>query len=676
MKTISRMMMIAVLLVVALTLSAQGVTNGTYDPLGGTGSLSYSFSGGKVIKKHDYKWQLNYSYEVEEGATLSFSCSSKYYGGRIIIWDENGKAIKETKGKSPSMTYQVPKGKDVIHVALDMGMPHSTEVDISCIVKKPSKSSGLSNYKGTISYLETKMEYSFSGAIVTQKKVASEGYDTNVMQLEIKGQTEAGATVSATYKKIAGCVKEASGPNVSITAYTSQGKTINLQNKSGNGSSTVSGKVPDNASKISILMTYQDITLRQINCYVTLDVVKKADAQENKSLKWNDESTANRCEHCHGQISKYTVNSSSFDAYVCCNNHRNEQKKYARKVNNWYDYIYYNDLVWTDYSGSVQIFNKCEDVRITISENSLIYLKKRTSDGRDIWVLEKGSIVGEGLKRTDCEFEMTYCTAKPTGTTYVLENDGKSSRVYLLDGSMEVTSKKGSKKSTLKPGQTATVNNQGQMSVNTFDVGAMAKKYKISGISTTTTTTTTTTSAPKGKYARYGVKSGIVKRVVTTAKDRTYTTTWFDDYGRLERSENTKKETKSGNKWVSAANYKFVTIIKDDKQYRLDPGHKRASTYSLSTVTNFLNPEKIVQGYGVQKSGTAKVGDKTCDVFKGKEMKLAGDATIEHYVWQGIPLKSVETAPDGTTTTTLESLELPSSMDASLFEIPKGYSVK
>ena len=168
-----------------------------------------------------------------------------------------------------------------------------------------------------------------------------------------------------------------------------------------------------------------------------------------------------------------------------------------------------------------------------------------------------------------------------------------------------------------------------------------------------------------------------MKRVVTTAKDRTYTTTWFDDYGRLERSENTKKETKSGNKWVSAPNYKFVTIIKDDKQYRLDPDHKRGSTYSLSTVTNFLNPKKMVQGYGVQKTnGKATVGNRQCDVFKGKEPKLAGDATVEHYVWQGIPLKSVEKAPDGTTTTTLQSIELPNSIDASKFEIPKGYTVK
>ena len=268
--------------------------------------------------------------------------------------------------------------------------------------------------------------------------------------------------------------------------------------------------MPDNAKTIHIFFSYQNINYRQINCSVTLDVVKKANAQENKSLKWNDESTANRCEHCNGQISNYTVNSTSFNAYVCCNNHRKEQK-YARKVNSWYDYIYYNDIVWTDDSGPIEVFNKCDDVKITLMENSTIFLKKRTNDGRDIWVLEKGTIVGEGLKRTDCEFEMTYCTAKPTGTTYVLENDGKSSRVYLLEGSMEVTSKKGSKKSTLKPGQTATVNNQGQMSVKSFDVGAMAKKYKISGVSTTTT---------KEKNARYDMKCAVVKYKYTKGKEK------------------------------------------------------------------------------------------------------------------------------------------------------------
>ena len=66
--------MTVVLLIVALTASAQGETKGTYNPLVGDGSLSYSFSGGKVIEKSEFKERLSFTYEVEEGATLSFSC--------------------------------------------------------------------------------------------------------------------------------------------------------------------------------------------------------------------------------------------------------------------------------------------------------------------------------------------------------------------------------------------------------------------------------------------------------------------------------------------------------------------------------------------------------------------------------------------------------------------------
>ena len=644
MKTISRTMMTAVLLVVALTASAQGVTKGTFDPIVGTGPLSYSFSGGKVIDKSEFKEQLLYSYEVEEGATLSFSCSTKHYGGRILLEDKDGKTIKEIKGKSPSLTYKVPKGQDVFHVTLDIGMPHNTEVVISC--KKPSKSSGLSSHKGTISYLDTKMEYSFSGAIVTQKKVTDQGYSTNAMQIEIKGQTVAGSTVSATYKKIAGCVEEKLGATASITAYTSGGNTINLLNKSeksGNGSSTYSGKVPDNAKTIHIFFSYQNINYRQINCSVTLDVVKKANAQENKSLKWNDESTANRCEHCNGQISNYTVNSTSFNAYVCCNNHRKEQK-YARKVNSWYDYIYYNDIVWTDNSGPIEVFNKCDDVKITLMENSTIFLKKRTNDGRDIWVLEKGTIVGEGLKRTDCEFEMTYCTAKPTGTTYVLENDGKSSRVYLLEGSMEVTSKKGSKKSTLKPGQTATVNNQGQMSVKSFDVAAMAKKYKISGLSTTTQ-----------DKNRYDMKCAVVKYKYTKGKEKGQHERAFDNYGKVER------------RYFKISNKETLLYIRDNKDYTLDV-QKKTMTVSDDVQLNFLYPDKTRIKKITQKKPVSILG-KTCTLYQS--------STSDYYVWKGVVLKKVERLKNGTKAIyEATSIQMPSSLPASTFEIPKGYKTK
>lgn len=663
MKTITRMLMTMVLLVMTLAANAQGATRGSVKSSDNEMEMAYYFEGGKVTKQSSSAGRISYTYEVEEGATLKFYCK------KVKGTDELRIAIdgKEAKGQSSvSMTYQVPKGINRFSVWLegtaDYDLASAIDEDdgeisvgIECIVKNGSSSgnstnssSRLSSYKGTISYLDTKMEYSLSGAIVTRKKVTDEGYSTNVMQVEIMGQTEAGSTVSAAYKKIAGCVKEKAGANVSITAYTSDGKTISLQNKSGNGSSTASGKVPDKAKTIKIFMSYQNINLRQINCSVTLEVMKKADANKNKLFNWNDESIANLCEYCKGRISNYSINSTSFNAYVCCNNHRSEQKKYARKIHDWFDYIYYNDLIWTDNSGPIDIFNKCGDVTITIMENSLIHLKKRTSDGKDIWVLEKGNIVGQGLKRTDCEFEMTYCTAKPTGTTYVLENDGKSSRVYLLQGSMEVTSKKGSKKSTLKPGQAATVNNQGQMSVNSFDVGAMAKKYKISGVSSTATTT-------QDKDARYDVKCAVVKYKYTKGKETGQQERSFDNYGKLERRH-----------FKSSSN-ETLMYIRDNKNYSLNV-KKKTMTVTEDEQLNFknTNDSRIKK---TDKRKTATILGKTCTLYQTK--------SSDYWVWKGIVLKKVEHLKDGSTAITeATSITQPDSLDPTIFVVPKGYKKK
>ena len=646
MKTISRMMMTVVLLIVALTANAQGVTKGTHNPLVGSGPLTFSFSGGKVIDIDGFKAQLSYTYEVEPGATLSFSCSGKS-GYRIYISDGHGKTIKQITGKSPSITYQVPKGTEGFCVTLEdypgFSVAGATEVVIACVVKKPFK--GLSSYKGTISYLDTKMEYSFSGAIVTEKKVTSDGYSINAMQVEIKGQTEAGSNLSATFKKIAGCVKEASDAAVSISAVTSGGKDISLQNKSEKsekGFSTCSGKVPDNAKTIVIMFTYQDVTLRQINCYVTLDVVKKADAREKGSLKWNDESAANYCEHCKGQVSTYTIQSGS-RGYTCCNNHRNEQKKYAREVHNWHDFIFYNDLICADNYGEVEIINKCADVRIIISEGSVVHLKKRAKDRKDIWVLEKGEIVGQGVERTDYEFEMTYCSLVPTGTTYVLQDDGKSSHVYLLEGSMEVTSKKGSKKSTLKPGQAATVNNQGQMSVKSFDVAAMAKKYKID-LSTTTQ-----------DKNRYDMKCAVVKYKYTKGKEVGQHERAFDNYGKVER------------RYFKISNKETLFYILNNKDYTLDV-KKKTMTVSDDVQLNFLYPDKNRIKKITQKNPVTILG-KTCTFYQS--------STSDYYVWKGIVLKKVERLKNGTKAIyEATSIQTPASLPASTFEIPKGYKTK
>ena len=74
MKTISRMMMTIVLLVVALTASAQYKTEGTINSLSWREGMTYSFSGGRVIEKETpEKDCIEYTYEVEEETELSFS---------------------------------------------------------------------------------------------------------------------------------------------------------------------------------------------------------------------------------------------------------------------------------------------------------------------------------------------------------------------------------------------------------------------------------------------------------------------------------------------------------------------------------------------------------------------------------------------------------------------------
>ena len=651
MKILTRMLMTLVLLIMALTTSAQGVTKGTFDPLAGSGSISYSFSGGKVTDKKTFKHILTYSYEVEEGATLSFSCSGKS-GYRIYISDSNGKTIKQVTGASPSMTYQVPKGIEGFSVTLDnypgFAVAGATEVDISCKVKKSSKSSKLSSYKGTIWNLGTEMEYSLSGAIVTEK---SNGEHLEGFVVYIKGQTEAGSTLSATFKKILECkVRKKQDVKVSVSAVTTNGKSINLQEKSGKESATVSVKVPDNAKTISLTMEYKGGT-GNIHNMVELEVVKKTNAQENKSLKWEDASPAKRCPHCNGQFSNYYINPTHgfvCDAYIYCNNYKDERKKSARKVKSALDILYYNDFISTDDCATVVLDCCDEEETITIMQNTLVHLNKRTADGKDRWTVYKGRIVGKGIKHTDREFDMSSCTAKPTGTTYVLEDDGKTSRVYLLQGSMEVTSKKGSKKSTLKPGQAATVNNQGQMSVNSFDVGAMAKKYKISGVSSTTTTT-------QDKDARYDVKCAVVKYKYTKGKETGQQERSFDNYGKLERRH-----------FKSSSN-ETLMYIRDNKNYSLNV-KKKTMTVTEDEQLNFknTNDSRIKK---TDKRKTATILGKTCTLYQTK--------SSDYWVWKGIVLKKVEHLKDGSTAITeATSITQPNSLDPTIFVVPKGYKKK
>ena len=115
----------------------------------------------------------------------------------------------------------------------------------------------------------------------------------------------------------------------------------------------------------------------------------------------------------------------------------------------------------------------------------------------------------------------------------------------------------------------------------------------------------------------------------------------------------------------------MIDIYVDDKHYMY---HKSIGWKQMkNNMTNYLGSgAKTVSGYKIEKSGTATVNGKQCDVFKGKK----SSSTVEYYIWQGIVMKRVETFSDGPTSTIVESIELPASVDASKFSLPKGVTVK
>ena len=260
------------------------------------------------------------------------------------------------------------------------------------------------------------------------------------------------------------------------------------------------------------------------------------------------------------------------------------------------------------------------------------------------------------------------------GTIVAFEETGSESRVWLFAGEVEVKSEKTGKTSTLKPGQKAIVGKNNNIVVSSFDIKQGASKFDIPmsdinnhyGNVNNGQSSNTSTSTSSGKYARYGAKRGIVKSVDEGDDIRMYYTTWWDDYGRLERSEIIGCEEKKGGKWVSSSYSQIINIIVDDKHYMYNKsiGWKQMK----NTKTSFLGSgTKTVDGCKLTKSGTATVNGKPCDVFKGKK----SNSTLEYYIWEGVVLKRVEKDSDGTSTTTVKSIELPNSIDSSKFAIPK-----
>lgn len=398
--------------------------------------------------------------------------------------------------------------------------------------------------------------------------------------------------------------------------------------------------------------------------------------------EWNEVSPDERCGGCHGQWANYYIHTeTAFDsnnepyygdpAMICQsylkkevpdqnifeyylsffdNDRPDPNNKWTKLENSYYNDFFYNNIISTRNGGRVVLDDGDEEGSLTIEPRSVAHLVKRNADGSDRWNVYMGRIIGKHLKHVDKEplFETSNIQARPTGTVFVLEADGKTSRVYLLSGSMDVASKKTRKKVTLKPGQASTTDANGQMKVQKFDIKKAARKFGITDDELQGTASTST--------KRYEVERGLVKYKLTKGSEEGVMAKLFDSYGRMERRE------------LKMPSQQTVQITQGNTSYRLNTQQKTAQGVKDAEL-NFLDfSTPIMKKLNLKKTGTGKVLDRQCDIYT--------NATMEYYVWKGIVLRKVEHTGNSVTTTEATSIEQPATVDGSLFKIPNGYTLK
>lgn len=496
--------------------------------------MEYSFSGGKVTKKDEpviggapyAEMLVNIEGEVKSGTTVTASCKKmqglatfKEVTISTLIHTDDGQIKEDVKKGDGSCSVSVSVPGNATKVSIFMSYRSwrtklTSEVTWN-VVKENTTTPGRPDESTSVNPAKTyrdqatceghTMKYSIAGGTVLKKEKANIihdewGHDNYHQQL--KGIVKPGANVSVELSK----VKGEGTPRLGIVFdYLKKGQLPNmmgiLYNTEQTTSTSKSFRVPSDAEYIEIFIHYQ-VPHKGADSDIDINVKlyvgdRMADYEYSSStpstpvntntpgnFKWNDIAPDENCPVCKKPYSGYDVlHVNGSVGQRCKDGHGNFASMSALDPYYFYDYII------TKSDGEVTLFYGDQENTVTVKPNSTVICAP-LANGNSRWYVHKGSIVGQHLKHVNNvrpTIELSNCSAYPKGTIYVAEDDGKTSRVYLLTGSMEVTSKKTSKKVTLKPGQASTVSTNGQQKIQAFDVKKLAKKY---GISTSGTATT------------------------------------------------------------------------------------------------------------------------------------------------------------------------------------------
>jgi len=232
---------------------------------------------------------------------------------------------------------------------------------------------------------------------------------------------------------------------------------------------------------------------------------------------------------------------------------------------------------------------------------------------------------------------------------YAIESQGSEVKINMLSGFVPVVSEKTKAFYILKEGQSATVGRNGKIVVKKIDVNKVAKKFGISNAALQGNTETV--------VKRYEIERAIVKYKVTKGDHQGVLAKAFDKYGRYERRE------------LQMGNHLTIALTQGGNSYTLNKKTKTAKRTQNADL-NFLDMNNaLMKKLNLVKKGTATVVGKKCDHYVGRN--------VEYYVWKGLVIKKVQKEKNGATTIhEVTSIEEPTSIDAKMFKMPKGYTVK
>ena len=499
--------------------------------------MEYSFSGCKLTKKDNpvlgangaqYATHVYYSGEVKPGASISAMCkkltgvdiaNKKDVGIGAVVTTTNGKTrdlVGKEDDRSASASFTVPNDASEVTLSMACRSWNTTlmaVVELKVVKDNPAKqttNSGTSvnagtTFKDQVTHDGHTMKYSITGPTIKLKQKAvsldnptgKPGY-----RQEIEGYVKEGQTINVELEKISG----SDTPEVFIvfdytkkSAAPSFGAQMVKREKVDRLSKSY--RVPSDAWSVDITIHYQiphkasdtDIDI-EVRLYTDESVLSSKSSSSSSfssssssstpSFKMDDVSPDENCPICKKGYSGFTPLSirpsgNSTISRICKSTTKNSQKGglMLRDAVYYYDYLTTYDREWL-----VLYYDDSFDNTLTVTPQSTVHCEP-LANGNARWFVHKGALVGQHLKKVGNvrpELQLTNCAAYPKGTVYVAEDDGKNSRVYLLEGAMEVTSHKTKQKVNLQPGQMTTVTTNGQQNVQTFDVAAIKKKYEIS----------------------------------------------------------------------------------------------------------------------------------------------------------------------------------------------------